>query len=55
MSATTLASCDLSASPYLDLAGARMLHVLHDVVSSRGAALRIVGARDLLREAWNGR
>jgi high affinity sulfate transporter 1 len=48
-----LVVCDLSASPYLDLAGARMLHELHDVLSSRGAALRIVGAhgwaRDLLR------
>jgi SulP family sulfate permease len=45
--------CDLSASPYVDLAGSRMLHQLHDELSARGIALRIVGAhgraRDLLR------
>jgi high affinity sulfate transporter 1 len=45
--------CDLSASPYLDLAGARMLHELHDHLAVRGMALRIIGAhgwaRDLLR------
>jgi sulfate permease, SulP family len=48
-----LVICDLSASPYLDLAGSRMLHQLHAEVSARGAALRIIGAhgwaRDLLR------
>jgi len=45
--------CDLSAAPYLDLAGSRMLHQLHDELVSRNIALRIVGAhgsaRDLLR------
>ena len=45
--------CDLSASPYVDLAGARMLHELHGELAARGIALRIVGAhgrvRDLLR------
>jgi MFS superfamily sulfate permease-like transporter len=45
--------CDLSASPYLDLAGTRMLHELHDQLAARGMALRIVGAhgwaRDILR------
>ena len=45
--------CDLSAAPYLDLAGCRMLHELHDELALRGASLRIVGAhgttRDLLR------
>jgi MFS superfamily sulfate permease-like transporter len=45
--------CDLSAAPYLDLAGSRMLHNLHSELASRGIALRIVGAhgsaRDLLR------
>jgi sulfate permease, SulP family len=45
--------CDLSAAPYLDLAGSRMLHELHAELASRGATLRIVGAhgsvRDLLR------
>jgi len=45
--------CDLSASPYLDLAGARMLHALNDDLAARGITLRILGAhgwvRDLLR------
>jgi MFS superfamily sulfate permease-like transporter len=45
--------CDLSAAPYVDLAGAHMLHELHDELISRGTTLRIVGAhgsvRDLLR------
>jgi len=45
--------CDLSASHYVDLAGTRMLHDLHDELAARGIALRIVGAhgsvRDLLR------
>jgi SulP family sulfate permease len=48
-----LAVCDLSAAPYLDLAGSRMLHELHAELASRGIILRIVGAhgtaRDLLR------
>jgi MFS superfamily sulfate permease-like transporter len=48
-----LVICDLSASPYVDLGGARMLHELHNELSTRSAALRIVGAhgwvRDLLR------
>jgi MFS superfamily sulfate permease-like transporter len=48
-----LVVCDLSASPFVDLAGSHMLHELHGVVVARGAALRIVGAlarvRDLLR------
>jgi MFS superfamily sulfate permease-like transporter len=38
---------------YIDLAGSRMLHLLHGELASRGIALRIVGAggrvRDLLR------
>lgn len=50
---TRLVACDLSASPYIDLAGARMLHDLHDELGSRRVAFRIVGAhaqlRDLLR------
>ena len=49
----TLVVCDLSASPYIDLAGARMLLDLHDELASRHVALCIVGAhaqlRDLLR------
>src|SRR6516225_1540178 len=48
-----LVICDLSASPYLDLAGARMLHDLYGELATHGIALRIVGAhgwaRDLLR------
>ena len=48
-----LAVCDLSAAPYLDLAGSRMLHELHTELTRRGIILRIVGAhgaaRDLLR------
>ncbi len=48
-----LVACDLSASPYIDLAGSRMLHELHTELKRYGIALRIVGAhgwvRDLLR------
>jgi MFS superfamily sulfate permease-like transporter len=48
-----LVVCDLSASPYVDLAGSRMLHQLHGELAGRGIGLRIVGAhggvRDLLR------
>lgn len=48
-----LVACDLSASPYIDLAGARMLHDLYDELASRQVAFCIVGAhaqlRDLLR------
>jgi high affinity sulfate transporter 1 len=42
--------CDLSASPYLDLAGARMLNALHDELARRGIALQIVGARGRVRD-----
>jgi sulfate permease, SulP family len=45
--------CDLSASPFVDLAGSRALHELYEELAPRGIALRIVGAhsraRDLLR------
>ncbi|TFV80763.1 SulP family inorganic anion transporter [Bradyrhizobium frederickii] len=51
--AIRLAICDLSAAPYIDLAGSRMLHELHAELASRGINLRIIGAhgtaRDLLR------
>ena len=51
--AVRLAVCDLSAAPYIDLAGSRMLRDLHAELAGRGIALRIVGAhgsaRDLLR------
>jgi high affinity sulfate transporter 1 len=50
---TRMVVCDLSASPFVDLAGSRMLHELHGELVARGALLRIVGAhgraRDLLR------
>ena len=42
--------CDLSSSPHFDLAGARMLHVLHEELTRRGIALRIVGARGRVRD-----
>jgi high affinity sulfate transporter 1 len=45
-----LVACDLSASPYIDLAGARMLHDLHDELASRRVAFCIVGAHGQLRE-----
>lgn len=48
-----LVICDLSASPFVDLAGARMLKALHVALQSANAAVKIVGAhadvRDLLR------
>jgi SulP family sulfate permease len=48
-----LVVCDLSAAPYIDLAGSRMLHELHGELIGRGIALRIVGVHgsvgDLLR------
>lgn len=48
-----LVACDLSASPYIDLAGARMLHDLYDELAAREVTFCIVGAhaqlRDLLR------
>ena len=43
-------ACDLSASPYLDLAGARMLNTLHDQLAARGIALHITGARGRVRD-----
>jgi MFS superfamily sulfate permease-like transporter len=48
--AARLVVCDLSASPYIDLAGSRMLHDLHAELSTRGIALRVVGARGRLRD-----
>lgn len=52
-SAIRLTVCDLSAAPYLDLAGARMLRELNAELADHGIGLRIVGAhgsaRDLLR------
>jgi sulfate permease, SulP family len=48
--AIRLTVCDLSAAPYLDLAGARMLHELHAELASRDIALRIIGAHGFLRD-----
>jgi sulfate permease, SulP family len=45
-----LVICDLSASPYIDLAGSHMLHELHGTLAARGAALRITGARASVRD-----
>jgi high affinity sulfate transporter 1 len=48
-----LVVCDLSTSPYVDLAGARMLQSLSDELAKRNVALRVTDARaatrDLLR------
>jgi len=51
--AVRLVVCDLSTSPYVDVAGARMLARLSAELDARGAALRLVEVRattrDLLR------
>lgn len=48
-----LVICDLSTSPYIDLAGSRMLHDLHNELAALNVNFRVVGAhgyvRDLLR------
>jgi MFS superfamily sulfate permease-like transporter len=45
--------CDLSTSPFVDMAGARMLLTLHAELAKRGIAFRLVearaGVRDMLR------
>jgi high affinity sulfate transporter 1 len=46
----SLVVCDLSASPYLDLAGSRMLHRLYEELLARGIQLCIVGARGRVRD-----
>ena len=42
--------CDLSSSPYLDLAGARVLNAIYDELATRGISLQIVGARGRVRD-----
>lgn len=42
--------CDLSASPFIDLAGARLLHELQADLAARDIRLRIVGARGYVRD-----
>jgi anti-anti-sigma factor len=50
VSTVRMVICDLSASPFIDLAGSRMLRQLHDQLSRRGIDLRIVGARGRVRD-----
>jgi MFS superfamily sulfate permease-like transporter len=49
----TLVICDLSISPVVDLAGARMLAQLHEALQTQGIRLRLVAVhaavRDMLR------
>src|SRR3954451_604488 len=45
-----LAICDLSTSPYVDLAGAEMLAGLHDELNSANVRLQIVEARSSVRD-----
>ena len=45
-----LVVCGLSSSPFIDLAGAKMLSDLHGKLSSRGIAFQIVGARGQVRD-----
>jgi len=45
-----LVLCDLSASPFIDLAGSAMLHRLVADLAARHIALRIVDARSQVRE-----
>jgi high affinity sulfate transporter 1 len=45
-----LVICGLSSSPFIDLAGAKMLHDLHGELTSRGIAFQIVGARGQVRD-----
>ena len=40
-----LVVCDLATSPYVDLAGARMLTSLHAALQAEGVTLRVVNAR----------
>jgi high affinity sulfate transporter 1 len=42
--------CDLSASPFIDLAGSRMLRLLHNGLAESGIGLRVVGARGRVRD-----
>jgi MFS superfamily sulfate permease-like transporter len=45
-----LVVCGLSSSPFIDLAGAKLLHDLHAELASRGIAFQIVGARGQVRD-----
>lgn len=45
-----LVVCDLSASPFIDLAGSQMLHKLEACLSPANVSLRIVGAHGYVRD-----
>jgi SulP family sulfate permease len=45
-----LVVCGLSSSPFIDLAGSKMLHDLHGELASRGIAFQIIGARGQVRD-----
>jgi len=45
-----LVVCDLSSSPYVDLAGASMLRELHAELANAGVKFRVVGARASVRD-----
>lgn len=45
-----LVICDLSTSPYIDVAGARMFLALHAELARRGIPLRLVEARSSVRD-----
>ena len=48
--AVRLVVCDLSTSPYVDLAGARMLTKLSSALAARGVTLRLAEARSTVRD-----
>jgi MFS superfamily sulfate permease-like transporter len=48
--AVRLVVCDLSTSPYVDLAGARMLERLADQLAAQNVALRVTDARATVRD-----
>lgn len=47
---TKIVVCGLSSSPFIDLAGVKMLGDLHGELASRGIAFQIVGARAQVRD-----
>uniref|UniRef100_UPI0037DA304B SulP family inorganic anion transporter n=1 Tax=Tardiphaga sp. TaxID=1926292 RepID=UPI0037DA304B len=47
---TRLVICGLSSSPFIDLAGVKMLHDLHDQLAARGISFQIVDARGEVRD-----
>jgi SulP family sulfate permease len=47
---TRLVACDLSASPYMDVSGTRMMRKLHATLAAQGIRLVVVGARGRVRD-----